>query len=137
MARAYFADSFYWIALANARDGWHVCVSEWERANALAELITTEEVLSEVLTWFAGAGPEGRKHAAEIVRDIIEGGQGPSPPPDDGRLHRRPRPLRSPPRQRLQPDRLPVHERDAVARHCRGADQRPALHPGRVHDPIS
>ena len=28
-----------------------------------------------MLTWFAGAGPEGRKHAAEIVRDIIEGGQ--------------------------------------------------------------
>jgi predicted nucleic acid-binding protein len=71
MPSAIFADSFYWIALANAKDQWHTRVSAWESANQTARLVTTEEILSEVLTWFAKTGPNGRKDAADDVRDIL------------------------------------------------------------------
>jgi predicted nucleic acid-binding protein len=71
MAARYFADTFYWIALANPADAWHARVSAWRQAHPAAPLVTTEEVLSEVLTWFAGTGPAGRAHAAATVRDIL------------------------------------------------------------------
>ena len=48
--RKVFADTFYWLALANSRDQWH---EEAKRLSAnLREtaLITTEEVLIEFLT---------------------------------------------------------------------------------------
>ena len=55
MAGAYFADTFWWIALANPKDAWHSRVVNWEAAHPGAGFITTEEILSEVLTWFAAA----------------------------------------------------------------------------------
>ena len=71
MAARYFADSFYWIALANPKDAFHGPALVWEASHVGATLITTEEVLAEVLTWFAGAGPSGRGQAAKTVRDIL------------------------------------------------------------------
>jgi predicted nucleic acid-binding protein len=41
------------------------------RANPQARFITTEEVLSEFLTWFAGTGPAGRAHASAAVRAVM------------------------------------------------------------------
>jgi hypothetical protein len=32
MSGVYFADTFYWVALANPRDAWHARVVAWERA---------------------------------------------------------------------------------------------------------
>jgi predicted nucleic acid-binding protein len=71
MAAPYFADSFFWIALANPADAWNVRVSRWRITHPNDLLVTTEEVLSEVLTWFAGSGPAGRAHAAATARDIL------------------------------------------------------------------
>ncbi len=71
MTGPYFGDTFYWIALATPQDAWHRRVVAWRRANASAPLVTTEEVLSELLTWFAGSGPGGRKHAAAVTRRIL------------------------------------------------------------------
>jgi predicted nucleic acid-binding protein len=65
-----FADTFYWIALATPQDAWHARVVAWERANAGAQLVATEEVLAELLTWFAGSGPGGRNLASAVVRRI-------------------------------------------------------------------
>jgi uncharacterized protein len=64
MARLYFVNSFYWIALANPKDAFHGRALSWERSHYGATLVTTEEVLAEVLTWFAGTGPNGRGMAA-------------------------------------------------------------------------
>jgi hypothetical protein len=64
MPAVYFADTFWWIALANPKDAWHVTALAWDAAHPDAQFVTTEEVLSELLTWFAGTGPAGRNHAS-------------------------------------------------------------------------
>ncbi len=71
MPAVYFADSFWWIALANPKDAWHAPVVAWEAAHRDARFVTTEEILSELLTWFAGTGPAGRAHASAAVRGAI------------------------------------------------------------------
>src|SRR5947209_15976926 len=71
MAAVYFVDTFWWIALANPKDTWHARVLAWEAAHPHARLVTTEEILSELLTWFAGTGPAGRTHASAMVRGIM------------------------------------------------------------------
>src|SRR5947209_2678138 len=71
MAPVYFADTFWWIALANPNDTWHARTLAWEAARPNAQFVTTEEVLSELLTWFAGTGPAGRAHASAMVRGIL------------------------------------------------------------------
>jgi predicted nucleic acid-binding protein len=71
MGGVYFADTFYWIALHLPQDQWHSRVTAWAIANKTARIVTTEEVLSEFLTWFSGSGPVGRSEAAESVRDIL------------------------------------------------------------------
>lgn len=67
MAAVYFADTFWWIAVGNPKDTWHVRVLAWEAAHPNVRYVTTEEVLSELLTWFAGTGPAGRAHARKGV----------------------------------------------------------------------
>jgi uncharacterized protein len=67
-----FADTFYWIALADSTDSAH------ERAIALASeradslILTTDEVLAEYLTFF-GTSPEWMRRKAVInVHHILE-----------------------------------------------------------------
>ena len=71
MAAIYFADTFWWVAVASPKDAWHARVLAWEAAHPKARFITTEEILSELLTWFAGTGPAGRAHASAVVRGIM------------------------------------------------------------------
>jgi predicted nucleic acid-binding protein len=71
MASAYFADTFWWIAVSNPKDAWHGPALAWEAAHPNVRLVTTEEILSEFLTWFAGTGPAGRAHACATVRGIL------------------------------------------------------------------
>src|SRR4051794_27830393 len=70
MGGTFFADTFYWIAISEPRDAWHVRALAWQTANPSARFVTTEETLAEVLTWFAGSGPLGRKHAVTVVRTV-------------------------------------------------------------------
>lgn len=70
MPLAVFADTFYWLALAQPRDLWHVAVTRWGGANASARIITSDEVLVEFLNALAGTGPAGRAYAVATVRDI-------------------------------------------------------------------
>jgi len=51
--RRFFADAFYWIALFNRRDQFHDRVLEVSRSFRPGSVVTTDEVLSEVLTYFA------------------------------------------------------------------------------------
>jgi len=66
MVAVYFADTFWGIALANPKDAWHARVLAWEAAHPNVRFVTTEEILSELPTWFAGTGPAGRAHASAI-----------------------------------------------------------------------
>jgi len=71
VAAVYFADAFWWIALANPKDAWHGRALAWEAAHPNARLVTTEEVLSELLAFFAGTGAAGRAHASATVRGAM------------------------------------------------------------------
>jgi predicted nucleic acid-binding protein len=71
MAGIYFADTFRWIAVSNPKDVRHVRALVWEAAHPNVRFVTTEEILSELLTWFAGTGPAGRAHASATARGIL------------------------------------------------------------------
>jgi uncharacterized protein len=67
---AIFADTFYWIALADFNDRAHTraVTLRTERADAL--IVTTDEVLAEYLTFFAAAPEQMRRKAftnAELI----------------------------------------------------------------------
>lgn len=55
-----FADTFYWIALANPADAAHHSALALDLPNPKANLVTTDEVLSEFLNYFADAGARKR-----------------------------------------------------------------------------
>ena len=69
--RSVFTDAFYWIALANLRDDWHDRVLDFSRQHlANARLITTDEVLTEFMTFFAPTGAEGRTLVVNFLKKI-------------------------------------------------------------------
>jgi uncharacterized protein len=66
-----FADSFYWIALANPKDQWHQAAKNFSRSNPDATVVTTDEVLTEFLNYFAQAGEQTRGVVAEMCKHAI------------------------------------------------------------------
>lgn len=68
--RLLFADTFYYVALLNPRDASHARVLAFCRALGTTRLVTTDEVLTEVLNRFAGSGPYWRSKAAALVHDL-------------------------------------------------------------------
>lgn len=67
-----FADTFYWIALTNSRDNWHQQVLELTATLDRVEIITTDEILTEVLNFLCTYGPPMRRRTAQLIRDILE-----------------------------------------------------------------
>ena len=66
-----FADAAYWIAILRSDDQWHrVALAARERLGAVT-LVTTEDVLTEVLTGLSKYGSGLRTEAAGMVRDIL------------------------------------------------------------------
>ena len=66
-----FVDSAYWIARINHQDQWHQAALD--ARSQLSEdtiFITTEEVLTEVLTGLARFGSQGRQLAVKSVEAI-------------------------------------------------------------------
>ena len=51
--KAVFADTFYWIALTNRRDGAHITVMELSAKLAPRSVVTSDEVLTEFLAYCA------------------------------------------------------------------------------------
>jgi predicted nucleic acid-binding protein len=66
-----FADALYWIALINPKDQWHGRVRETARTLGQVRLVTTEEVLTEVLNFYAEGGQSWRAAAASGIRAIL------------------------------------------------------------------
>ena len=69
--REIFADSFYWIALANPNDQCHRAASEFSKANDEATLVTTDEVLVEFLNYFAEAGERTRGVVVQMCGQVM------------------------------------------------------------------
>jgi predicted nucleic acid-binding protein len=68
--RTLFADTFYWVASLYPRDASHVRVRSFSKTLGAARLITTDEVVTEVLNWFSTGGPFWRGEAAALVHDL-------------------------------------------------------------------
>jgi uncharacterized protein len=69
--RQIFADTFYWIALTNPRDNWHQRVIEQTILLDRVQIITTDEILTEVLNFLGTYGSSMRQRAAQLARDIL------------------------------------------------------------------
>ena len=66
-----FADSSYWIAVANPKDQWSEAAKHARKSLGDAVLFTTDEVLIEFLTALSRGGPTLRQAAAKMVRAIL------------------------------------------------------------------
>ena len=69
--RRLFADSMYWIAIANHKDQWHAKSVHVMQSLGQVTLVTTEEVLDEFLTYYSGHGHILRYNAAQTVEDAL------------------------------------------------------------------
>jgi predicted nucleic acid-binding protein len=63
-----FADTFYWVAFTNIRDTAHERAKAFMRAAPPRLILTTEEVLTEYLNYFAAWGPEFRHTATTNIQ---------------------------------------------------------------------
>lgn len=68
--RLLFADAFYWVALLNPGDAFHARVTAFSCTLGKALLVTTDEVLTEVLNWFSKGGPLWRGKAAALIHRL-------------------------------------------------------------------
>jgi uncharacterized protein len=68
--RTLFADTFYWVALINRRDQWHSQVVQLTSSLSSVRIVTTQEVLAEMLTSLSNEGAGVRKAAIETVRRL-------------------------------------------------------------------
>lgn len=67
-----FADTFYWIALTNPRDSAHEKVLEFSRPHYPQLILTTDEVLTELLA-FCASDHQLRIQTALVVNDVLAG----------------------------------------------------------------
>jgi predicted nucleic acid-binding protein len=70
--KAVFADTFYWAALTRIDDPAQTQAIALSRSLTPDRIVTTDEVLGEYLTFFAGAGPSIRDHVSRNVAELIE-----------------------------------------------------------------
>jgi uncharacterized protein len=66
-----FADSVYWIALINPADQWFQAVHAIREHLYSARLVSTGEVLTETMNYYAEAGQAKRIAASTLVRSIL------------------------------------------------------------------
>jgi predicted nucleic acid-binding protein len=69
---ALFADTFYWIALADLTDSAHERALALTSKRADSPIITTDEVLVEFLTFFATAHEQLRRQAFANAQRILD-----------------------------------------------------------------
>jgi uncharacterized protein len=66
-----FADTFYWVALINPRDNWYNDVLKVSNSLKQVQIVTTEEVLIEVLTFYSESGMQMRRRTITFVDSIL------------------------------------------------------------------
>jgi predicted nucleic acid-binding protein len=65
-----FADTFYWLASINPEDEWHDKVRSLTETLIETEIVTTEEVLTEVLNHFATTSPAIRRGSVKLIKAL-------------------------------------------------------------------
>jgi predicted nucleic acid-binding protein len=66
-----FADAQYWVAILNEKDQGHAAAEAISRTMQGTTIVTTEEVLTEVLAFFSERGRFLRQVAAAYIADIL------------------------------------------------------------------
>ena len=66
-----FADAFYWIAMANPTDQWHEAAKQYDQSNQDVPIVTIEEVLTEFLNFYAGAGNHRRRIVGKMCDQVL------------------------------------------------------------------
>lgn len=69
--RRIYADTVYWIALANPLDQWHPLAVRANQTSRAATIITSEEILIEFLAHFSGQGRTIREGAAHYAGRVL------------------------------------------------------------------
>ena len=69
--RVVFADTFYWIALANPDDEAHSQASSFDQFEERTLIVTGEEILIELLTFFADKGTYLRRKAVALTGSVF------------------------------------------------------------------
>ncbi len=69
--RQVFADTLYWVASITPGDPWYTLMLQAVAALGPVHLVTTEEVLVEFLSAYAGRGAYLRQEAMKAVRAIL------------------------------------------------------------------
>jgi uncharacterized protein len=65
-----FADTFYWIAFTNIQDTAYERAKAFMRTTPPRLIVTTEEVLTEYLNYFAAWGPDFRRTATTNIQNM-------------------------------------------------------------------
>jgi uncharacterized protein len=68
--RRIFVDTLYWVAITSRKDQWHQAALKAGQTLAGCHWVTTDEVLTELLTAFCEAGSMLRQRATALVRDL-------------------------------------------------------------------
>ena len=68
-----FVDTLYFVALFNPRDQWHERAIAASKVIAETKLITTEEVLIELLNFYSEYGEKARRGAVSQAEGILSG----------------------------------------------------------------
>lgn len=68
-----FVDTLYFVALFNPRDQWHERAIAASKLIAETKLITTEDVLVELLNFFSEYGEKARRGAVTQAEGILSG----------------------------------------------------------------
>jgi len=66
-----FADTSYWVALIDAKDQWHEKAAALSRALDGNSILTTDEVLTEVLAFFSAYSSRTRQRVSQFVFDPV------------------------------------------------------------------
>lgn len=69
--RKVFVDTFYWVALINPQDDWHNKVISISQSLGNSLLITTEEVLIEVLAFYSKSGIKLKQKTINFIKSIL------------------------------------------------------------------
>lgn len=67
-----FADTLFWLARVRSRDPWGAAAREALKKLGKVQIITTDEVLNELLAALSSGGPILRRKGVETVRLLLQ-----------------------------------------------------------------
>ena len=71
MNETIFADTFYWIVLLNPRDNFHTQALSLTATLGNTKIITTDEILTEVLNFLSDGGQNLRQRGTKTIRQLL------------------------------------------------------------------